>query len=45
VTITSHAETYAEKHAAETATNRVKGVRGVSEKIEVRLRHDAKRVD
>jgi osmotically-inducible protein OsmY len=45
VTLTGHTETYAEKHAAETATSRVKGVRGVSEKIEVRLRHDAKRVD
>jgi osmotically-inducible protein OsmY len=45
VTLTGHTETYAEKHAAETATSRVKGVRGVSEKVEVRLRHDAKRVD
>jgi osmotically-inducible protein OsmY len=45
VTLTGHTETFAEKHAAETATSRVKGVRGVSEKVEVRLRHDAKRVD
>jgi osmotically-inducible protein OsmY len=45
VTLTGHTETYAEKHAAETATSRVKGMRGVSEKVEVRLRHDAKRVD
>ena len=45
VTLTGHTETYAEKHAAETATSRVKGVRGVSEKVEVRLRSGAKRVD
>lgn len=45
VTLTGHTETYAEKHAAETAANRVKGVKGVSEKIEVRLVHGAKRDD
>lgn len=45
VTLTGHTETYAEKHAAETAAGRVKGVKGVSEEIEVRLQHGAKRGD
>lgn len=45
VTLSGHTETYAEKHAAETAASRVKGVKGVSEKIEVRLLHGAKRGD
>ena len=31
VTLTGHTKTYAEKHAAETAAGRVKGVKGVSE--------------
>ncbi len=45
VTLSGHTETYAEKHAAEVAAARVKGVKGVSETIEVRLTHGAKRAD
>ncbi|HEY0269540.1 MAG TPA: BON domain-containing protein [Sphingomonas sp.] len=45
VTLSGHTETYAEKHAAEIAASRVKGVKGVSETIEVRLAHGAKRGD
>lgn len=45
VTLTGHTETYAEKHAAEIAASRVKGVKAVSDAIEVRLAHNAKRGD
>lgn len=37
ITLSGHVDTYAEKHAAETAAWRVKGVRAVAEDIEVRL--------
>ena len=45
VTLTGHVKTFAEKHAAETATRRVKGVRAVAEEIEVRLPFESKRGD
>jgi osmotically-inducible protein OsmY len=37
VTLTGHVATYAERFAAETATRKVRGVRGVVEEIEVQL--------
>jgi osmotically-inducible protein OsmY len=45
VTLTGHVETFAEKHAAEAAALRVKGVEAVADNIEVRLAFDAKRSD
>ena len=45
VTLTGHVESYAEKHAAETAAGRVKGVEAVAEEIEVRLGFNAQRSD
>ena len=45
VTLSGHDDSNAEKHAAETAPRRVKGVRAVAEEIEVRLPFDAKRTD
>jgi len=45
VTLTGHVETYAEKHAAETAARRVKGVNAVAGDIEVRLAFDRQRSD
>jgi osmotically-inducible protein OsmY len=45
VTLLGHVETYAEKHAAETAARRVKGVKAVAEEIEVRLAFDNTRSD
>ena len=45
VTLTGHVESFAEKHAAETATRLVKGVKGVAEEIEVRLAFDFQRDD
>jgi osmotically-inducible protein OsmY len=45
VTLTGHVETYAEKHAAEMAARRVKGVNAVAEDIEVRLAFDRQRSD
>jgi osmotically-inducible protein OsmY len=45
VTLTGRVETFAEKHAAEEAASRVKGVEAVVENIEVRLAFDAKRSD
>ena len=45
VTLTGHVENFFEKHAAETATRRVKGVKAVAEEIEVRLPFDRKRGD
>jgi osmotically-inducible protein OsmY len=45
VTLTGHVETFAEKHAAATATLLVKGVKAVAEEIEVRLPFDAQRED
>lgn len=37
ITLTGHVESYGQKHAAEMATGRVKGVKAVAEEIEVRL--------
>jgi osmotically-inducible protein OsmY len=45
VTLTGHVQSYAQKHAAEMATGRVKGVRAVAEEIEVRLPFEIKRDD
>jgi osmotically-inducible protein OsmY len=45
VTLSGHVENYAQKHAAETAARRVKGVKAVAEEIEVRLTFDVKRSD
>jgi len=45
VTLTGHVQTYAEKHAAETAVRRVKGVKAIAEEIEVKLSFDVKRSD
>jgi osmotically-inducible protein OsmY len=43
VTLTGHVETFAEKHAAETATRRVKGVHAVADELEVQLRPETHR--
>jgi osmotically-inducible protein OsmY len=45
VTLTGLVESYAEKHAAETATLRVKGVKAVAEEIEVKLPFSIKQGD
>lgn len=45
VTLTGHVSSYAEKHAAEVATGRVKGVRAVAGELEVRLPFETKRTD
>ncbi|MBO1021918.1 BON domain-containing protein [Methylobacterium sp. SD274] len=45
VTLTGHVQNYMEKHAAEKAAGRVKGVRAVADEIEVRLPHHVKRND
>jgi osmotically-inducible protein OsmY len=45
VTLTGHVESFAEKHAAEIAARRVKGVKAVAEEIEVRLSFDTRRSD
>lgn len=45
VTLSGHVGSYAEKHAAETAARRVKGVRAVVEEIEVRLPVGTERSD
>ncbi len=45
VTLSGHVDSYAKKHAAETAARRVKGVRAVAEEIEVRLPFETKRSD
>jgi osmotically-inducible protein OsmY len=45
VTLTGHVESFAEKHATELAARRVKGVKAVAEKIEVRLPFETKRGD
>jgi len=45
ITLSGHVDSYAQKHAAETAARRVKGVTGVAEEIEVRLPFDTKRND
>lgn len=45
VTLSGHVETYAQKHAAETAASRVRGVQAVAEEIEVLLPFERKRGD
>jgi osmotically-inducible protein OsmY len=45
VTLTGHVESFAQKHAAEAAVRRVKGVKAVAEELEVRLPYKAKRSD
>jgi osmotically-inducible protein OsmY len=45
VALTGQVESYVEKHAAETAAGRVKGVKAVAEEIEVRLPLEKKRGD
>ncbi len=45
VTLSGHVETYAQKHAAETAASRVRGVQAVAEEIEVILPFERKRGD
>lgn len=45
VTLTGHVESYGQKHAAEMATGRVKGVKAIAEEIEVRLPFTIKRDD
>ncbi len=45
VTLTGHVESFGQKHAAEMATGRVKGVKAVAEEIEVRLPYTIKRDD
>ena len=45
VTLTGHVHSYGQKHAAEMATGRVKGVKAVAEEIEVRLPYEIKRDD
>ena len=45
VTLTGHVESLAQKHAAEAAVRRVKGVKAVAEEIEVRLPYETKRSD
>jgi osmotically-inducible protein OsmY len=45
VTLTGHVQSYGQKHAAEMATGRVKGVKAVAEEIEVRLPFEIKRDD
>jgi osmotically-inducible protein OsmY len=45
VTLTGHVESFAQKHAAEVAVRRVKGVKAVAGEIEVRLPYETKRSD
>src|ERR1700735_1020935 len=45
VTLSGHVDSYASKHAAETAARRVKGVKAVAEEIEVRLPFNTQRPD
>ncbi len=45
VTLTGHVESYAEKHAAETAARQVKGVLAVAEEIRVQVPFERKRSD
>ena len=45
VTLTGHVESFVERHAAEAAAHRVKGVKAVSQEIEVRLPFDRRRGD
>ena len=45
VTLTGHVKTYAEKHAAETAAARVKGVKAVAEELEIKFDTGMSRTD
>ena len=45
VTLTGHVESYAQKLAAERTVQRIKGVRGLAEEIEVRYPNDKKKGD
>ena len=45
VTLTGNVPTFAEKHAAEVATRRVRGVKAVAEELEIRLPFSVKRDD
>jgi osmotically-inducible protein OsmY len=45
VTLTGHVDTYSQKHAAETAAGRVRGVKALAEEIEIRLPLHFKRAD
>lgn len=45
VTLTGHVESYRQKHAAEMAAGRVKGVKAIAEEIEVRLPFTVKHDD
>jgi osmotically-inducible protein OsmY len=45
ITLMGHVQTFAEKHAAEAAVRRVKGVKAIAEEIEVKLAFDVKRSD
>jgi osmotically-inducible protein OsmY len=45
VTLTGHVDSFAQKHAAEQAAGRVKGVKGIAQEIEVQLPFDKKRTD
>jgi osmotically-inducible protein OsmY len=45
VTLSGHVQTYVEKHAAERAARRVRGVRAVAQEIEVHLPPDKKTAD
>jgi len=45
VTLSGHVESYWQKHAAERAAGRVKGVKGIAEKLEVRLPPHSRRSD
>jgi osmotically-inducible protein OsmY len=45
VTLSGHVTDYAQKHAAETAARRVRGVKAVAEEIEVRLPFESQRTD
>jgi len=45
VTLSGHVDTFAQKHAAEAAVRRVKGVKAVAEEIDVRLPFASKRAD
>lgn len=45
VTLTGHVENYMQKHTAEQAAERVRGVKAIAQELEVRLPHLAKRND
>jgi osmotically-inducible protein OsmY len=45
VTLTGHVENYEEKHAAEMAVQRVKGVKAIADELEVRLAFEHERSD